>query len=288
MNELDTLNEMARAAADREQEGDPSGCPPVTDVADVSSDSADPGTVARIENHAQTCALCRARLDSFRRVWAREPVTEIEPPIAGSLLEVAVRDPRKRPEPAGSPPHHVEPPTDRSGQPELSYASLGLTNLARSKYPADRERLLDRLRPWLPSLFPDLELDEPRLAAFLQTLPGRPSLTGEQRFRDVLPVWLAEFLGRPVGTMVINRSTVGRAAVLRTVGTTKEAESELTQKVRMFVLEKQPCDPDDLEHLDFPADIRSNPAFEPYTDDLFAESRQEWQKGLDLFDLQAA
>ena len=249
----------------------------IADFIAVAEGSAAPELMAEVEAHCKECELCRVRIEVLRSFAMDKDQDFAEMPlkVEGTLLEFAVSPPKPKPLPEVTPP-----PMDYEGQ--------GFTNLYHSKNPADRELLIKRLRPWLPALFPDLELDDHMVEEFLATIPGRPALAADQKFRDVLPLWLAEFLGIPARPLLIDITTVGEAAVILTIRRQETNESDLAKKVRQFVLAHHPQGPDELEQLHFPDEVQADPWFAPFTNDLFAEVRRDMQEGRELFELAAA
>jgi hypothetical protein len=265
MNEREDLIASILASWDEPVERSEPGHYYITDIMAVAEGTAPAELASEIDAHCQECVTCRTQVESFR-LQQEDSKDFADLPLTGSLLEFAAGPPVPKPD----------------------YEGQDLTGLSRSNRSADRELLVDRLRSWLPPLFPDLYLRKQQVEDFLATLPGRPALTANQRFRDVLPIWLAEFLGISAESLRIDDATVAGAAVLRAIRREEPNESELARQIREFVLANHPRSPEELERLPFPARIQADPFFLPFADSLFAEVRQNLREGRELFELTAA
>lgn len=280
MNERERLIEQVladRHAAEQPLSPRP-GCPGVTDLMDVALEQASTAVAERVNRHlADGCDCCERCLAAYRAALQDEDVTELA--LDGSLLQAVAE--------GDFTPRTIRPPDDTASSDP--WGELEGTRLGRSSQPADHTRLIDRLRRWLPVLFGELKLFdaqpesqvEPFLAVVRERLPIPPS----QRFRELLPLWLAEFAGRPAGSVRIDLALVARAAVAVCAGRKEEGESAWATETRRFILAEHPSKPDDLLALNFPDRLKANTALAAYVRDLHREARRAYHDGMELFDL---
>jgi hypothetical protein len=162
----------------------------------------------------------------------------------------------------------------------------GATLIARSGNKPELERLL---RPWLPGYLRRNGVADRQAPDFLTYLLEHLSEMGEQRFRDMLPHWLAAFTGKATdpAQATIDAAFTAAQAVDITLGESKPNEAGWTPVFRNHLRTLALPWPDDLLVAPAPEDIKTLPALPFYRRELYRSALRRYHEGLRLFELAA-
>ena len=180
----------------------------------------------------------------------------------------------------------LDVPTFTPPAKDAPLSPAGATLLARS---GDRPELERLLRPWLPGYLRRNGVADSRASDFLNYLLERLGEMGEQRFRDMLPRWLAAFTG---GATDPARATIDAAftaaqAVDITLGESRPNEAGWTPVFRDHLRTLALPWPDDLLKAPAPDAIKTVPALPFYRRELYRSALRRHHEGLRLFELTA-
>ena len=162
----------------------------------------------------------------------------------------------------------------------------GATLIARSGNKPELERLL---RPWLPGYLRRNGVADSRASDFLNYLLERLGEMGEQRFRDMLPRWLAAFTGQATdpARATIDAAFTAAQAVDITLGESRPNEAGWTPVFRDHLRTLALPWPDDLLKAPAPDAIKTVPALPFYRRELYRSALRRHHEGLRLFELTA-